>query len=719
MSLFLTIAICTRNRPTQLRRCLASLQAQLDEQSEVLVIDSAPSSSATQAIAQAFGVHYLAISRPGLNVARNMALRAARGAIIAFIDDDAVAAPGWIEALLTSFTDPSISFATGRVMPLELRTLAQRHFEEHFSFDRGPEPFRFTANDHRPWFPIYPSHLGTGCNMAFRREVFDVVGPFDEALDTGTPTGGGGDIDMFRRLLRAGFVAAYNPATLVYHEHRVDEAESRAQFWAYGKAFTALLTKSILIEHDRVNEAVHLVAYRFWQQGRWLARRLLKRRGLPSHLILIETLGHLVGPVALLRSLRHVQLERLHHLHPVQVQILEVEGGLPPALEVEPNHDLYLLINQVGRPQGSVLIEAPGPTIVQERLVRVVETLERQPQPLTNISAHHISIIVCTRDRPELLRSCLESLSKLQGALHEVIVVDNGSGFETAQVAHNYPVRLVREERPGLCRARNRGLAEARGDIVAFIDDDVSVDTGWLAALAAGFADPMIAGVIGLVLPRELRTPAQRIFESTGGLGRGFNRRVYHRSLPATPLGDIGVGANMAFRRTVVLKHGPFHEALDVGTPTQAGGDIDMFYRVLKGGETILYEPAMLVWHRHREQTTDLRLLRYRYSMGASAAFTRWIIRGDLAALRLSLMWFANHHLRELVASLLGLHLLPPEIVVVGLWAALLGPLAYMRSRWQARQREPIQITPQEKVDNWLGEPTLSTTLLVGRNCSE
>lgn len=703
MSVLITIAICTHNRPAQLQRCLASLESQITGQSEVLVIDSAPSDTATQTVARTAGVRYIATTRPGLDVARNLALYAAKGEIIAFIDDDAVAAPDWIEMLLASFTDLSVSFVTGRVLPLELRTPAQHYFEEHFSFDRGPEPLRFMMGDRRPWFPIYPSHLGTGCNMAFRREVFDVVRPFDEALDAGTPTGGGGDIDIFRRLLRAGFVAAYNPAALVYHEHRLNANESRAQFWAYGKTFTALLAKNILVEHDRVGEALHLCLYRFWQQGRWLARRLIKGRGLPGHLILIETLGHLAGPAALLHSLRHVQSERLRYLPPVQVHKLELENGLPPALVIEPNHDLYLRVSQSGQPQGSVLIEAPGPSIDRRRLAKAIETLEKQPQLNANISAYHISIIVCTRDRPELLRTCLESLSKLQGALHEVIVVDNGSGPETAQVAAEYPVRLIREGRPGLCRARNRGLTEARGEIVAFLDDDVVVASHWLAAAAAGFADPLIAGVIGLVVPYELRTPSQRIFESLGGLGRGFSRRVYHRSLPATPMGDIGVGANMAFRRAALLKHGPFHEALDVGTATQAGGDIDMFYRFLKVGETFLYEPAMLVEHRHREQLSDLRLLRYRYSVGAAAAFTRWIIRGDLAALRLSVNWFVNHHLKELAASLLGLHLLPPGIVIAGLWGALLGPFAYIRSRWQLRRGGPIQPTSSASEDDWLG----------------
>jgi glycosyltransferase involved in cell wall biosynthesis len=317
-------------------------------------------------------------------------------------------------------------------------------------------------------------------------------------------------------------------------------------------------------------------------------------------------------------------------------------------------------------------------------------------QPLRSVSLQPVSIVIPTRNRPALLSNCLQSLSELQGVPYEIIVVDNASGPETAQTAGEYPVRLVREEQLGLSRARNRGLAEARGDIVAFLDDDVVVDRGWLVSLAAAFGDPTLACVLGPVLPLELRTPAQRLFEGTGGLGRGFERRLYHKSLPATPQADIGVGANMAFRREVLLTHSAFCEALDVGTPAHAGGDIDMFYRLLRTGETILYEPAMLVWHRHRETLSSLRLSRYCYSVGAAAAFSRWALGGDLRALWLGLRWFARQHVRELVTSLLGLHPLPPHIVASGLLGALLGPLAYLRGSWRIRYRAPVEIAPQE-----------------------
>jgi GT2 family glycosyltransferase len=276
----------------------------------LLVVDSAPAGDMARSVAAAAGARYVATSRPGLDVARNLALQTARGEIIAFIDDDTVAAPDWIEAMRASFSDPSAACVTGRVLPLELRTEAQRLFEEYFSFERGAEPMRFTRSTDQPRLLLNPWRLGTGCNMAFRRRVFDLVGPFDEALDVGTPTGGGGDIDIFRRLLRAGLAVHYNPDAVIYHQHRTSHAELLRQVWGYGKSYTALMTKSVFVERDMAAEAWSLALYRLRQQVQKVGRRLLKRTGPPLILLLVETAGHLVGPLAFLQSTRRLQRER-------------------------------------------------------------------------------------------------------------------------------------------------------------------------------------------------------------------------------------------------------------------------------------------------------------------------------------------------------------------------------------------------------------------------
>ena len=170
-----------------------------------------------------------------------------------------------------------------------------------------------------------------------------------------------------------------------------------------------------------------------------------------------------------------------------------------------------------------------------------------------------------------------------------------------------HEVSYILGSKPGLDWARNRAIEEACGEIVAYTDDDVIVDRHWTAAIAKAFAEnPDVMALTGLVEPHELETEAQVLFEELGGFSRGYNRRWYH-----TDAGDLiggvhggagkfGTGANMAFRRCLFQKIGTFDPALDVGTPTRGGGDLEMFFRVLKTGHTLLYEPGAMVRHRHR-----------------------------------------------------------------------------------------------------------------------
>src|SRR5258708_38654152 len=146
------------------------------------------------------------------------------------------------------------------------------------------------------------------------------------------------------------------------------------------------------------------------------------------------------------------------------------------------------------------------------------------------------SVVISTRDRPDRLARCLRALLALQYPAYEVIVVDNApstsatADFIRQTYADEPKIRYVREDRPGLSAGRNRGIVEARGDIIAFTDDDVVVDAYWLAGLARGFeAAENVACVTSLILPLELETPAQFLFEEFGGFNKGFTRRVFDR----------------------------------------------------------------------------------------------------------------------------------------------------------------------------------------------
>jgi GT2 family glycosyltransferase len=159
--------------------------------------------------------------------------------------------------------------------------------------------------------------------------------------------------------------------------------------------------------------------------------------------------------------------------------------------------------------------------------------------------------------------------------------------------------------------ARNRGIDEAKHPIVAFTDDDAKVDVFWLHAINNAFQNENIVAVSGLVAPTEMDTRAQRMFElGYGGMAHGFVKKYLHRTRLSKRqqlwASSFGIGVNMAFRKQVFDKIGQFNVAFDVGTPTKGGGDVEMFFRLVNSGFSMLYDPAVLVWHTHRKSMNAL-----------------------------------------------------------------------------------------------------------------
>src|SRR6266436_349787 len=238
-------------------------------------------------------------------------------------------------------------------------------------------------------------------------------------------------------------------------------------------------------------------------------------------------------------------------------------------------------------------------------------------------TAPFVSIIVATRDRPELMPTCLHSLLLQHYPRYEIIVVDNAptttatADFIQQAYSDEPRIQYVRENHPGLSWARNCGIMAARGEILAFTDDDTVVDPYWLAELVRGFGvAEHVACVTGLILPLELETPAQFLFEAYGGFTRGFIRRVFdlkeHRpQLPLHPYiaGRFGTGASMAFTAAFLRSEGGFDPALG-GTE-----DLDAIFRVIMGGYRLVYEPASLLYHLHRRDYAHLRKQLHSYGV--------------------------------------------------------------------------------------------------------
>ncbi len=326
------------------------------------------------------------------------------------------------------------------------------------------------------------------------------------------------------------------------------------------------------------------------------------------------------------------------------------------------------------------------------------------PAPARALPA--LTIAICTRDRPEGVARLLDSLAVLTkpeaGAGHvEILVVDNAPSDERtrALIDSRSEVRYVREPRPGLNFGRNRAVAEARGELLAFLDDDVVVDRHWLAGLAEAWNEnPDAAAFTGLVLPLELETEAQILFERRGGFRRGFDKLRFGPELPGNPLypggaGIFGTGANMTFRTAALRELGGFDEALDTGAPVPGGGDLDIFYRVIRSGGPLVYEPRCLVFHLHRRELPGLRR-QYRKSWGlgfmvyvSKCLRTDPERRGRLLGL---IGWWFLHEAWQLVRSAVGRHALPPSMIVGELAGGVVGLLGgYGRS---LRRTERIRL---------------------------
>ena len=295
-----TIAVCTRDRPQDLSRCLTALRRMPDDGQEILVVDNCPRTDQSKRVVDDFpGVRYVLERTPGVSAARNRALREAAHGIVAFSDDDAAPSLGWLRALLRAFKEPSVMCVTGLTLPLELETPAQNWFERHTPFGRGYKRFTTEVTDGNP---LNVARVGTSANMALRKSVMDYVGPFDEALGPGTRCKTGEDFDMFSRILTSGYGIIYDPDAISWHRHRRNWDELRQTVYGYGLGVYAYMTKQALCNREF---GVASIAYG-WARHIQLPGLLQSLRGGPSakplDILLAELGGCLIGPWAYLLS---------------------------------------------------------------------------------------------------------------------------------------------------------------------------------------------------------------------------------------------------------------------------------------------------------------------------------------------------------------------------------------------------------------------------------
>lgn len=245
-----------------------------------------------------------------------------------------------------------------------------------------------------------------------------------------------------------------------------------------------------------------------------------------------------------------------------------------------------------------------------------------------------ISVVICTRDRPDSILGTLRSVAAQEYPDFQVLIVDQSQGDETRQIVEEMSrgaptCHYLRLRTPGLSRAYNAAVRVARSELLAFTDDDVVAPSDWLGRVARAFADhPEVSLVYGQVLvPPELMAK-----ETVDGVTPGLP--IHERRLLDRRHGFqvFGMGANFAARSELFRRVGGFDEVLGGGGPLQSSQDFDFMYRVFKAGESTLLEPDIRVYHYGFRSSAEWPATISSYGIGVGGFCLKHVRMGDLRA---------------------------------------------------------------------------------------
>ncbi len=262
---FVSVVVCTCEREAQLRVLLPALQRQEYGEFETVVIDNSPGQGAVAEMVRRAGARYVAERRRGIRYARNAGRRAARADLVAFIDDDCLPERGWLAALVSGFQRRDVGACTGSILPLQVRTDAQRLLETRGGFNRGAERRVYAVDSPDAaslCLPLHAWRCGSGANMAFRKSVLDEIGGFDEVLPTAE------DIHAFFGVLRRGYQLVYEPAAVVRHDHPESYDNLRRRVFTWGHGYVAYLLRIAVTDREYRRAALRDIANWFSYQTR-------------------------------------------------------------------------------------------------------------------------------------------------------------------------------------------------------------------------------------------------------------------------------------------------------------------------------------------------------------------------------------------------------------------------------------------------------------------
>jgi len=390
---------------------------------------------------------------------------------------------------------------------------------------------------------------------------------------------------------------------------------------------------------------------------------------------------------------------------PKAVKDIELTN-MPAVIDDLQSYDgAFLLLRYYGSPVGKIVLPVKeGKIKLTDQLEEISEAVKKR---LKYAAVDHFlfsdqeqqhqekgmlaTIAVCTRNRTDDLKLCLDALLNLPNRSQEIIIIDNAPSTDaTKKLVEKYPsVRYVLEHRKGLDVARNRALTEASNDIVVFTDDDAIPERDWLDKIVRNFDNPLVMCVTGMTMPFELETKAQEEIENYSPFGKGFFRKLFSFTKShALSTGNVGAGANMALRKSVKDEIGGFDEALDAGTPTQSGGDHEFFARILLAGYHIIYDPEALSWHRHRRTWKEAVNAIHGYGIGVYAFWTKLFFEEKQYPIILfPKNWLLVTQLPNFYRSVFKIKkAYPLSFLLAEFRGCLKGPFAYFKSRKQVKQ---------------------------------
>jgi O-antigen biosynthesis protein len=336
-----------------------------------------------------------------------------------------------------------------------------------------------------------------------------------------------------------------------------------------------------------------------------------------------------------------------------------------------------------------------------------VQTLhDSQSQAYRGNNRHRLqpacTVVVCTRNRPSELNSCLQGLAQLVYPRFGVLVVDNAPSDDQArEIAVHWGADYVVEPVPGLSRARNRGAHACSAEIIAYLDDDSIPEPNWLSALVEEFTDPLVMAVTGHSNALKVETEAERLCAMAAAPSpNGHGRRVVdcHTAhwFDIANFGGLGDGMNMAFRRGAFDLWPGFDERLGRGALIDGAEEHYAFFSLLELGYRVVHTPIAVVYHPFPRAMKQLR--RRNLQDAASTAAYITLLLAENPGYRRMLLRYLFEGLqgkRRIWRNSAG----QSHPVIAPRWrqllAAISGPLLYARLRFERRVNlEPPSVVP-------------------------